>query len=862
MKKFRSILSALLAVSLVFGTLLASVSAASSENVDKHWAAGTLKKWLDAGLIQGYPDGTVKPDAPVTRGEFAALLNRAFGLKDEAASVSFNDLPTTNWAYHEIAVAVKAGYLQGTGGGKVSPAQAAARQEASVMVANVLHLDTKTNTDVSQFKDAAQIADWSKGAIAALASKQIVKGDEQGNFRPKASITRAEAVVVLDAALELQNNSATKTFDKAGVYGSADKTETIDGNVVISAAGVTLQNMVITGNLTIAKEVAEGDVTLKNVTVKGTTTVNGGGPNSIHLEDSVLLRIIVDKATGRVRLVAIGATTVQDVIIQSPVKIEESHVTDSGFKNIELSKALPKDSNVELVGHFESVGVMAANIQLNIPSGTVDNLDVASGAAGNTINVSKEAQVLKLILDAVAKLIGEGKVDQATVNDAAKGSSFETKPGQVDGSAKDSITTPGTAVVIGGGGGSTGGNNSGSDTGGNNGGNTGGDNGGNNGGSTPPQCTVDCDDATLHSLSVTGSVYMELVQRDFGVAKVGIGFESNMQDYSVDLAQNFTESDVNFTVTAAAYAKLSYSLVYDDGNEIKDIAVGDQGTFNIHLREKHDATVMVTVTNANDNQSWNYYVKFVYQRDLQEAFRIFKLPVSPTETYQFFETSALEEGDHVVVTVPAADTTKGLKISVNFDCGKYGSGYNLADYSKNNFFKPVNTIGKLHVVVTRAGQEIMNGEYQYDLTPVPLITDGTGINASLWTQEQMKQDGAENASYRIEIDLDKNANPALQNVKYMDVMYEDKVYTNMEKRVWTYEDFKTSQNKYGFTGPTRVGNNSYLLTSYGYNEVHDKFAYIFLFDEHKKLIGCYVQELHFDADHVGEGVTIVPPVVK
>ncbi|MWC27697.1 S-layer homology domain-containing protein [Paenibacillus sp. MMS18-CY102] len=870
MKKFRSVLSALLAVSLVFGTLLASVSAASSpENVEKHWAAGTLKKWLAAGLIQGYPDGTLKPDAPVTRGEFAALLNRAFGLKDEAAGVSFNDLPKANWAYHDIAVAVQAGYLQGTGGGNVSPAQAAARQEASVMVANILHLDTKTNTDVSQFKDAAQIADWSKGSVAALASNKIVKGDEQGNFRPKASITRAEAVVVLDAALALQNNnSVAKTFDKAGVYGSADKTETINGNVVISAAGVTLQNVVITGNLTIAKEVAEGDVTLKKVTVKGTTTVNGGGPNSIHLEDSVLLRIIVDKATGRVRIVAIGATTVQDVIIQSPVKIEESHVTDSGFKNIEISKALPKDSNVELVGHFESVGVNAANIQLNIPSGKVDNLDVAKDAAGNVINVSKEAQVLKLVLDAVAKLIGEGKVDQATVNDGAKGSSFETKPGQVDGAAKDSITAPGATVVTGGGGGgSTGGNNGGN----NNGGNTGGNNGGDNGGSTPPKCTVNCDDANLHSLSVAGSVYMELAQRNFGTAKVGVGFESMMQDYSVDLPSNFAESDVAFTVTAAAYATISYSVDYDDGNEIKDVAVGDQGSFNIHLREKHDATVMVTVTNANDNQSKYYYVKFVYDRGIQEAFRIDHLVMSPTQTYNILQSEALMAGDSVTATVPAADTSKGLELTVSGVSGQNGSsafGVSLADYSKNNVFKPANLIGTIHVVVTRAGQEIMNGDYQYDLTPVPLITDGTGINVTLWTKEQLKQKDATSysvnrASYGIDISFDKVANPALQNVKYIEVAYGDKLYTNSEKYAWTYEDRKKSQVKYGFRGPIPVSDDyPYNVVPQGYTEVHDQFAYIFLYDEHKKLIGCYVQELHFDADHVGEGVTIVPPVVK
>ncbi|MWC27698.1 S-layer homology domain-containing protein [Paenibacillus sp. MMS18-CY102] len=862
MKKFRSVLSALLAVSLVFGTLLASVSAASPENVDKHWAVGTLKKWLAAGLIQGYPDGTVKPDAPVTRGEFAALLNRAFGLKDEASGVSFNDLPTTNWAYHDIAVAVQAGYLQGTGGGKVSPAQAAARQEASVMVANVLHLDTKTNTDVSQFKDAAQIAEWSKGAVAALASNKIVKGDEAGNFRPKASITRAEAVVVLDAALALQNNnSVAKTFDKAGVYGSADKTETINGNVVISAAGVTLQNVVIAGNLTIAKEVAEGDVTLKKVTVKGTTTVNGGGPNSIHLEDSVLLRIIVDKATGRVRIVAIGATMVQDVIIQSPVKIEESHVTDSGFKNIEISKALPKDSNVELVGHFESVGIMAANIQLNIPSGTVDNLDVAGGATGNTINVSKEAQVLKLILDAVAKLVGEGKVDQATVNDGAKGSSFETKPGQVDGSAKDSITVPGTTAVTGGGGGgnlggNTGGNNSGGDTGGDNGGNTGGNNGGDNGGSTPPKCTSNCSDDSLHSLSVTGSVYMELAQAGRINAPPVIGFDSSALSYVVDVPKLVSEMNATITVSAATYAKVTYGLSYGDGTHI-DQNVDSSGRFNIVLKPKQDVTLYLKVKNGYGIYEKLYSVSFYYERELQEAFQLNRF---------YLNSNALKNGDHVTVTVPAADTTLGTTLTVNSDVGPSYNSFNslsclLLDLTNNNKFQPANLKGSIHIVVTRAGQEIMNGNYQYDLTPVPVFTDGTGIKVTAATKAELQEQKVNNYGigfdYGIHVKVDKSANPALQNAKYMEVQFIGKTSTSMQQEGWKYEDLKSSQDKQVWSH-TSI-DSEYASFVYSLGKVYDQIVYVYFYDEQKQPIGYYVYNLAFDTDHVGEGTTIVPP---
>ena len=98
-----------------------------------------------------------------------------------------------------------------------------------------------------------------------------MSGYPDNTFRPDMNLTRAEAVVILRNAVVIDDGLATvgdTVFDKAGVYGSSLETETIEGNVIIKEAGITLQNTIVNGNLTIAKEVGNGDVTLKSVIIK------------------------------------------------------------------------------------------------------------------------------------------------------------------------------------------------------------------------------------------------------------------------------------------------------------------------------------------------------------------------------------------------------------------------------------------------------------------------------------------------------------------------------------------------------------------------------------------------------------------
>ena len=85
----------------------------------------------------------------------------------------------------------------------------------------------------------------------------------------------------------------TVVYDKAGNFGPDVGVETIEGNVIVKAQDVVLNNLVIKGNLTIAEEVGDGDVTLNNITVNGETYIRGGGKDSIHINGGQYKNIVI-----------------------------------------------------------------------------------------------------------------------------------------------------------------------------------------------------------------------------------------------------------------------------------------------------------------------------------------------------------------------------------------------------------------------------------------------------------------------------------------------------------------------------------------------------------------------------------------
>lgn len=223
-KTWRGLMTGILGISMLFGAL-GSVSAAPvAKDIQGHWAQSQLQDWLDKGYLQGYADGTVKPNSAITRGEYVALVNRLFGFT-ETTAITFSDLKSSNWAYSEVAKAVKAGYIGGYENNTFRSTSPLTRQEAAVITAKLLSLNT-SNSSLT-FKDSAQIASWAKGAVAAAAAKSIINGYPDGTFGPKKALTRAEAVGIIgNSAANKPNGSGNPVTPTATPTPSATATPT------------------------------------------------------------------------------------------------------------------------------------------------------------------------------------------------------------------------------------------------------------------------------------------------------------------------------------------------------------------------------------------------------------------------------------------------------------------------------------------------------------------------------------------------------------------------------------------------------------------------------------------------------------
>ncbi|HPT69772.1 MAG TPA: S-layer homology domain-containing protein, partial [Syntrophomonas sp.] len=403
---------------------------AQPSDIQGHWAESQINAWVDKGLAQGYPDGSFKPDNTISRAEFISLTNHAFDFT-ETASSSFSDVAANDWFADEIGKSQAAGYITGYQDGTMRPNQVISRQEVATILAKITKLDTATNhATLDSFKDASDIPAWSQGAIVAVVAKDLMHGYPDQTFRAPKSISRAEAIISLNNLISanIVPTQAAKDYDRAGVFGPASGMETINGNVIISVAGVTLQNCNITGSLTLAQGVGEGNVSLKNVTVLGTTYINGGGANSVTLENCTLPSVTITKAG--VRVVASGSTSVSLIKLESGATLLETSITGPGFGTVTLSGIIPSGATITLSGSFSNVNVAAANVFLTATDADITQLDVADKADGCKISLDGKSKVNTLSLNAAVSFTGPGSINSAEIN--AAGSSFAKEPDKIE----------------------------------------------------------------------------------------------------------------------------------------------------------------------------------------------------------------------------------------------------------------------------------------------------------------------------------------------------------------------------------------------------------------------------------------------
>lgn len=196
---------------LVIIVLAISFSFAKSFNdVDESfWAYKPINEMLEGGILTGYLDGSFKPNNAITRAEFSKILVTALGLKD-VSKKSFVDVEDSFWAkdYIQISANYLSAYDAGNNKYQFYPNQHAMREDVAVALVKALKLDNSSfniNT-LDTFKDKNTISANNRKYIAIAVEKNLIKGFEDGTFRPKASLTRAQVSQLIYNSNSISNN--------------------------------------------------------------------------------------------------------------------------------------------------------------------------------------------------------------------------------------------------------------------------------------------------------------------------------------------------------------------------------------------------------------------------------------------------------------------------------------------------------------------------------------------------------------------------------------------------------------------------------------------------------------------------------
>ncbi len=178
------------------------VIASSFKDVRAHWAEAYITQLATRGVITGFPDGTFKPEAPVTRAQFATIINKAFAPTPKRDAIVFGDVAQKFWGFDQITAASRGGFMSGYPGNVFKPEQSIPRVQVLVALANGLQFGEGNVSILATYKDGAAIPTYAAGFVSAATQRRIVVNyPSLTQLNPNRDATRAEVAAIVYQAL-------------------------------------------------------------------------------------------------------------------------------------------------------------------------------------------------------------------------------------------------------------------------------------------------------------------------------------------------------------------------------------------------------------------------------------------------------------------------------------------------------------------------------------------------------------------------------------------------------------------------------------------------------------------------------------
>ena len=272
MTLWKKAVALLLAAAMMVPLALAAPSTEGSfSDVEDHWAQAEIEKAVATGWVDGYPDGTFKPEKTITRAEFTKMILDAIHLTPGCETVEWmvdtakrregnygttsyeprlndmNDHWLTTQGWTEAALYSGMVVPSDYNGGNFRPEKPIARYEIALMTTRALGQVKEGNQllDSLDYTDDNTILPWMKGYVNEAVKAGVLHGYPDGSFQPHATSTRAEAVVMIQRMLDRMEEGVT---DRVTVQVTCDNwgnertvtlddptVQVVDGTLYVSA---------------------------------------------------------------------------------------------------------------------------------------------------------------------------------------------------------------------------------------------------------------------------------------------------------------------------------------------------------------------------------------------------------------------------------------------------------------------------------------------------------------------------------------------------------------------------------------------------------------------------------------------------
>ncbi|GGH12871.1 putative Ig domain-containing protein [Paenibacillus segetis] len=179
-------------------------------DVENHWAKAAVNNIGSKMVVNGIENGMYHPDQDITRAEFAAIIVRGLGLSLSQGNSLFTDVGTTAWYRSTVQTAYEYGLINGFEDGTFRPNDKITREQAMLIVSKAMIITglkesatNHSNVDVIRaFSDASTVSEWALDGVADSVSSGIISGRNHNLLVPKANITRAEVAMIIQRLLQ------------------------------------------------------------------------------------------------------------------------------------------------------------------------------------------------------------------------------------------------------------------------------------------------------------------------------------------------------------------------------------------------------------------------------------------------------------------------------------------------------------------------------------------------------------------------------------------------------------------------------------------------------------------------------------